>query len=156
MKNSIDLFQSNLLYKEVFNDIIQCNEVTREYGLKLSEKDIKEIIDTRNIALQKSGRIEFNGQIINKIITSFCDSPYISQYNYSETINELVEIFYNYKNETLDYISDDELIEIMKENFDNYCQGSLEILEGKVLYKIAENIRNGLKDYTNLDNEKDW
>ncbi|WP_434293448.1 DUF6323 family protein [Clostridium botulinum] len=155
MKNSIDLFQSNSLKKQVFNDIIQCNEVTREYGLKLSEKDVKEIIDTRNIALQKSGRIEFNGQIINKIITSFCDSPYISQYNYSETINELVEIFYNYKNETLDYISDDELIEIMKENFDNYCQGSLEILEGKVLYKIAENIRNGLKDYTNLDNEKD-
>ncbi|APF27337.1 hypothetical protein NPD7_2417 [Clostridium sporogenes] len=155
MKNSIDLFQNNLLEKEVFNDIIQCNEVTREYGLKLSEKDVKEIIDTRNIALQKSGRIEFNGQIINKIITSFCDSPYISQYNYSETINELVEIFYNYKNETLDYISDDELIEIMKESFDNYCQGSLEILEGKVLYKISENIRYGVKDYTNLKNEKD-
>ncbi len=33
----------------------------------------------------------------------------------------------------------------MKEKFDNYCQGSLEILEGKVLYKIAENIRNGLR-----------
>ncbi|APH14843.1 hypothetical protein NPD5_1389 [Clostridium sporogenes] len=155
MKNSIDLFESNLLEKRVFNDIIQCNEATREYGLKLSEKDVKEIIDTRNIALQKSLRIEFNGQIINKIITAFCDSPYISQYNYSDTINELVEIFYNYKNETLDYISDDELIEIMKEKFDNYCQGSLEILEGKVLYKIAENIRNGFKDYTNLDNEKD-
>ncbi|EJP6472989.1 hypothetical protein NHI66_002306 [Clostridium botulinum] len=155
MKNSIDLFQSNSLKKQVFNDIIQCNEVTREYGLKLSEKDVKEIIDTRNIALQKSGRIEFNGQIINKIIVAFCDSPYISQYNYGETINELVEIFYNYKNETLDYINDDELIEIMKEKFDNYCQGSLEILEGKVLYKIAENIRNGFKDYTNLDNEKD-
>ncbi|EPY2303387.1 DUF6323 family protein [Clostridium sporogenes] len=155
MKNSIDLFQRNLLYKEVFNDIIQCNEVTREYGLKLSDKDVKEIIDTRNIALQKSGRIEFNGQIINKIITSFCDSPYISQYNYSETINELVEIFYNYKNETLDYISDDELIEIMKENFDNYCQGSLEILEGKALYRIANNIKSSFKDYTNLENEKD-
>ncbi|MBE6055588.1 DUF6323 family protein [Clostridium sp.] len=155
MKNSIDLFQNNLLEKEVFNDIIQCNELTREYGLKLSEKDIKEIIDTRNIALQKSGRIEFNGQIINKIITSFYDSPYISQYNYSETINELVEIFYNYKNETLDYISDYELIEIMKENFNNYCQGSLEILEGKALYKISENIRYGIKDYTNLENEKD-
>ena len=155
MKNSIDLFESNLLDKKVFNDIIQCNEITREYGLKLSEKDVKEIIDTRNIALQKSGRIEFNGQIINKIITAFCDSPYISQYNYGETINELVEIFYNYKNETLDYISDDELIEIMKENFDNYCQGSLEILEGRVLYKISENIRYGVKDYTNLKNKKD-
>jgi hypothetical protein len=155
MKNSIDLFTSNLLGKQVFNEIFQCNEVTREYGLKLSEEDVNEIINTRNIALQKSGRIEFNGQIINKIITAFCDSPYISQYNYGDTINELVEIFYNYKNETLDYISDDELIEIMKENFDNYCQGSLELLEGKVLYKIADNIRSGFKDYTNLDNEKD-
>lgn len=155
MKNSIDLFKHNLLERQVANEIIQCNEVTEKYGLKLSEKDVKEILDTRKIALQKNGRIEFNGQVINKIVIAFCDSPYISQYNYRDTINELVEIFYEYKNETLDYISDDELIEIMKENFDNYCQGSLEILEGKVLYRIANNIRSGFRDYRNLDNEKD-
>ena len=155
MKEIINLFESNLLEKQIFNDISKCNEFTTEYGLLLQEEDVKEIIKTRNIALEKSGRIEFNGQIINKIISTFCDSPYISQYNYSDTINELVEIFYNYKNETLDYISDDELIEIMKEHFDNYCQGSLELLEGKVLYIIADNIRNGVEDYTNIDNEKD-
>lgn len=155
LNNIINLFESNSLEKQVYNEIFKCNEVTTEYGLTLSEEDIKEIINTRNVALEKSGRIEFNGQIINKIIVSFCDSPYISQYNYSDTINELVEIFYNYKNETLDYISDDELIEIMKAHFNNYCQGSLELLEGKVLYKIADNIRNGIKDYTNLDSEKD-
>ena len=143
MKNSIDLFKNNLLEKKVFNEILECNEFTSEYGLKFSKEDVKEIISTRNEALQKSGRIEFNGQIINKIVTAFCDSPYISQYNYSD------------KNETLDCIGDDELIEIMKDNFDNYCQGSLELLEGKVLYKIADNIRNGIKDYTNLDNEKE-
>jgi len=155
MKDSINLFKNNLLNKQVSNEILQCNEITSEYGLKLSEEDVREIINTRNISLQKSGRIEFNGQIINKIITAFCDSPYISQYNYSDTINELVEIFYNYKNETLDYISDDELIEIMQEKFNNYCQGSLELLEGKVLYKIADNIRNGVRDYTNIYSEKD-
>lgn len=155
MNEIINLFGSNSLEKQVFNDIFKCNEFTMEYGLILNEEDVKEIVKTRNVALEKSGRIEFNGQIMNKIIRSFCDSPYISQYNYSDTINELVEIFYNYKNETLDYISDDELIEIMKEYFDNYCQGSLELLEGKVLYKIADNIRNGVKDYTNLDSEKD-
>ena len=155
MKKNINLFESNLLEKQAFNDIFRCNELTTEYGLMLHEEGVKEIIKTRNVALEKSGRIEFNGQIISKIIMTFCDSPYISQYNYSDTINELVEIFYNYKNETLDYISDDELIEIMKEYFDNYCQGSLELLEGKVLYKIADNIRRGVKDYTNLDNEKD-
>jgi uncharacterized protein YbcC (UPF0753/DUF2309 family) len=151
----INLFENNSLEKQVFDEIIECNEVTRDYGLKLNEEDVKEIIKTRNMALEKSGRIEFNGQIINKLIIAFRDSPYISQHNYSETINELVEIFYNYKNETLDFIGDEELIEIMKEYFDNYCQGSLELLEGKVLYKIADNIRNGVKDYTNLDSEKD-
>ena len=156
MKEIINLFESNLLEKQIFNDISKCNEFTNEYGLMLQEEDVKEIIKTRNIALEKSGRIEFNGQIINKIIMIFCDSPYISQHNYSDTINELVEIFYNYKNETLDYISDDELIEIMEDKFNNYCQGSLELLEGKVLYKIADNIRRGLKDYTNIDEEKDW
>ncbi|OOM05849.1 DUF6323 family protein [Clostridium saccharobutylicum] len=155
MNEIINLFGSNSLEKQVFNDIVKCNEFTMEYGLTLHEEDVKEILKTRNVALEKSGRIEFNGQIMSKIIRSFCDSPYLSQYNYSDTINELVEIFYNYKNETLDYISDDELIEIMKEYFDNYCQGSLELLEGKVLYKIADNIRNGVKDYTNLDSEKD-
>ncbi len=149
------IFQGSLLENNLLNEIIKCNEVTKEYGLKLNENDIKEIVKTRNIALERSGRIEFNGQIINKIIESFCDSPYISQYNYSETINELVEIFYNYKNETLDYIGDDELIEIMKEFFDDYCQGSLELLEGKVLYKISDNIRNGVKDYTNIYSEKE-
>ncbi|WP_102400726.1 DUF6323 family protein [Haloimpatiens massiliensis] len=155
MKNSIDLFKNNLLEKQFFNAVLKCNEFTSEYGLKLKEEDVKEIIKTRNMSLKNSARIEFNGQIITKIIIAFCDSPYISQYNYSDTINELVEIFYNYKNETLDYISDDELIDIMKEYFNNYCQGSLELLEGKVLYKIADNIRHGVKDYTNLDNEKD-
>ena len=155
MNEIINLFESNLLERQVFNDISKCNELTSEYGLILSEEDVKEIIVTRNVALEKSGRIEFNGQIINKINITFCDSPYISQNNYSDTINELVEIFYNYKNETLDYIGDDELIEIMKEYFDNYCQGSLELLEGKVLYKIADNIRRGVKDYTNLNSEKD-
>ena len=155
MENSIDLLKNCLSDKKVVNEILECNETTSEYGLKLSENDVKEIINTRNTALQKANRIEFNGQIITKIIESFCNSPYISQYNYSDTINELIEIFYNYKNETLDYISDDELIEIMEDKFNNYCQGSLELLEGKVLYKIADNIRNGVKDYTNIDEEKD-
>lgn len=155
MKKDIKLFENSLLDKEVFNEIIKCNYFTKEYGLKLTEKNIKEIMATRKESLNKFGRIEFNGEIVTKIIKRFCDSPYISQYNYSDSINELVEIFYNYKNETLDYIGDDELIDIMKTNFDDYCAGSMELLEGKVLYRIADNIRNGVKDYKKIIDEKD-
>lgn len=156
MDKQLISFENKLLESNIYDEIIKCNKKTNEYGLKLTDKDVKELINTRKIALNKSERLEFNGKIIDKIIINFCDSPYISQYNYSDTINELVEIFYNYKNETLDVIGDDELIEIMNENFDNYCQGSLELLEGKVLYMIAENIRNGVKDYKNIQAEKDW
>lgn len=156
MDTNLISLNNSLLNKVIYDEIISCNEKTYEYGLKLSEEDVKELINTRATALKRSGRIEFNGQIIDKIILSFCDSPFISQYNYGDTINELVEIFYEYKNETLDVISDDELINIMKENFNNICQGSIELLEGKILYKIAENIRNGVKDYTDISGDKDW
>lgn len=151
-----NFFSQNVLEKQVLHQILKCNDYTKEYGLTLNSKDVLEIINTRNIALNKAGRIEFNGEVITKIIKAFCNSPYISQYNYNDMINELVDIFYEYKNETLDYISDDELIEIMKDKFDNYCQGSLDLLEGKALYTVAENLKNGVKDYTNLNNEKDW
>lgn len=156
MKNSINLFKNGLLEKQVFSDILKCNEETSQYGLKLLEQEVGEIINTRNIAIKRNGRIEFNGEVISKIIKSFCDSQYISQCNYGRYINELVEIFYEYKNETLDYLSDDELIEIMKEKFNNYCEGSLEILEGTALYKIANNIKSGARDYTNIEDEKEW
>lgn len=116
--NEITRFFTNnsneLIETQVFNDIIGTNQLTKNYYLKLTDNDVKEIMKTRKIALKRSGRIEFNGEIITKLIENFCDSPYISQFNYSDTINELVEIFYNYKNETLDMIGDDELIEIMK------------------------------------------
>ena len=64
--------------------------------------------------------------IIDKLIKKFCDSPYINQENYAETVYKLVEIFYEYKNETMDLISDDELIELMKKFFDGIAGGDLE------------------------------
>ena len=39
--------------------------------------------------------------------------------------------------------------------FNNYCQGSIELLEGKALYRVAENVRMGLKDPFDISYEKD-
>lgn len=139
------------------NEIIKCNEFTEEYGLKLSLQDIKVIIESREEALSRNGRIEFGSGVVKKIIEKFCDSPYISQYNYLDTINELIDIFYYYKNETMDEISDDELIELMYKYFNSNCQGSLELLKGRELDKIADNIKYGIKDYLNIsDNMEEY
>ena len=64
-------------------------------------------------------------------------------YNYAETLHELTEIFYFYKNETLDLMSDDELIKFMKNSFDGKCQGSLELLSERELANMARNLRYG-------------
>jgi len=58
----------SITLKQAFAEIEQINKETLQYGLKLSEKDIKTIIETRNVALKSNGRVEFGGGIITKII----------------------------------------------------------------------------------------
>lgn len=122
--------------------IKNCNEYTAKYGLVLSNEQINNIIEKRKESLKENGRVEFRGGIIEKIIKEFCDSPYINQENYAQTIYDLIDIFYEYKNETLDLITDDDLITFMKKSFDGICQGDLEYLEGTVMYKMRENLLN--------------
>lgn len=146
------MFLSNLvLNQEAVNQIIEFNETTSEYGLTLSKNDATELVETRNEALSSNGRIEFGSGIINKIIYEFFDSPFMHQSDYANTLNELVETFYYFKNETLDKLSDDELISLMREYFDERCLGSVEMLKTRELELLAHNIRFGVEDFTNLD-----
>ena len=130
--------------------IIKINEKTYEYGLTLTYSDAVELIETRSISLSENGRVEIGSATIGKIIEAFCDSAFIIQQDYAETINQLVEIFYYIKNETLELISDDELIDLMKDYFENSCKGSLDLLKDRELEKMARNIRFGIDDYTNV------
>ena len=124
-------------------NIKKCNEYTSQYGLALSDNQINNLLERRKETLKEAGRIEFREGIIDKLIKEFCDSPYINQENYAETLYELIEMFYEYKNETMDLISDDELIGFMKKSFDGICQGDLEYLSGTVMYRMRENLLNG-------------
>ena len=124
-------------------NIKRCNEYTNQYGLELSDNQISNILEIRRETLKETGRIEFREGIIDKLIKEFCDSPYINQENYATTLYELIEIFYEYKNETMDLITDDELIAFMKKSFDGICQGDLEYLSGTVMYRMRENLLSG-------------
>ena len=101
------------------SNVMKTNETTEQFGLSLTEQDAKLILAERKNALAEQKRIEFGGGIVTKIIYEFCDSDYIHQSNYVETIIRLQEIFYLYKNEMHDEITDDELLHLMKEQFEN-------------------------------------
>ena len=117
-------------------NIKKCNEYTNKYGLILSDNQISNLLERRKETLKETGRIELRVGIIDKLIKEFCDSPYVNQENFAETLYELIEMFYEYKNEIMDLITDDELIEFMKKSFDGICQGNLEYLSGTILYKM--------------------
>lgn len=158
MSFEIMTIYSSLVEKQAVEEIEKCNDLTSRFGLTLSRADAVELVQTRSNALKSNGRVEFGGGVIDKLIREFCDSPYISMHNYAETLHDLTEIFYYYKNETLDLMSDDELIKFMKDSFDGKCQGSLELLSGRELANLAHNLRYGYPpDYCedSLEDEED-
>lgn len=137
-----------IMKEQAVLEVLKCNEETLQYQLTLSKEEAILLIDARRDALKATHRIEIGGGTINKLIEHFKDSPYISQYNYVSTISELIDTFYYFKNETLDEVSDDELIEMMKELFDQRCYGSIELLQGREMERIAHNVRFGEGDIT--------
>lgn len=144
-----------LLNQHVLTEIRKCNDFTINHGLQLSETDIHDLVEHRKEALERNGRIEFGGGVIQKIIMEFADSPYIYQDIYMETLTELQECFYYFKNESLEEMSDDELIHIMKKYFDDVCQGSLEFLNSSMLENYCRDIRYGANEYRDLNGYED-
>ena len=127
--------------------VIATNQVTEKFGLVLSEEDAKLLVNEKSESLKEQKRIEYGESILPKIIYEFCDSDYISQRNYVETIGRLQDIFFLYKNEMMDEISDDELLHFMKEQFETVCYGDLEYLESTRLDVFAQAIRAGYQGY---------
>lgn len=145
----------NIQNKLAVSEILECNKYTAKFGLALSQIEAQELIETRAEALVSNGRIEFGGGVIDKIIKEFCDSPFLYQGNYAETLHDLIETFYYFKNESLDGLSDDKLIFLMKKYFDSNCRGSIELLQNRELEAIARNIRFGFHDYEDIYDRDD-
>ena len=112
--------------------ILSCNAESGAYGLQLTRAQAAALCETRQQALQKSGRLEFQSGLLEKLIHTFCDSPYLTQETYEPLLQELVSLFYA-------------LLKIMKENFDGPCGGAPELLN-TVLQELVRWLRAG----------KDW
>lgn len=121
--------------------VLDMNQKTQQFGLVLTEQDAKLLVEARGEELRRQQRVEFGESILSKLIFTFCDSEYIFQDNYVETIIRLQEIFYIFKNETMDELTDDELLTFMRKQFENVCHGDLEYLEETCLSNFARAIR---------------
>lgn len=140
--------------KNQLQKVLDMNAKTERFGLSLTEKDARLLIARRMESLKEQQRVEFGEGILPKLIFTFCDSPYLDQGNYADTLAQLQEIFYLYKNESMDELSDDELLALMQEAFDGECQGSLDFLQETVLEKYARRIRSDGRSFFKGDFEE--
>lgn len=136
-----------LLQQHQLDNVLETNRTTERFGLVLTEQDAKLILEERKTALREQKRVEFGEGIAAKIIYEFCDSEYIDQSNYVDTIVRLQELFYLYKNEMQDEITDEELLHLMREQFELLCFGDLDYLEGTCLANFAQAVRAGYGGY---------
>lgn len=161
---NIGLILGKITRKEL--DLIEKSNVNiNKFGLTITREEAKEIIISKNETLKKYKRIEFSYGVTKKIIYIFSDSEYIDKNNYIDTIKDLVDIFYNFKNETEDKLTDDELLNFIREQFDDVCYGDLEYLRDTCLERFSKAVRDDSLDYIytqgkniyeNLSEEQRW
>ena len=136
--------------------VLETNQYTQKYGLTLSEEEARIIVAERKNTLKEQKRVEFGESILPRLIYEFCDSDYIDQNNYVETMIRLQEIFFLYKNEMLDELTDNELIHFMKEQFETVCYGDLDYLEETCLDVFAQAVRGGYKGYQRTEGRGEY
>ena len=136
--------------------VLKTNHFTQKYGLVLGKEDAALLAQERADVLRAQRRVEFGPGILPKIIYTFCDSPYIYQDNYCESLARLQEIFFQYKNEMMDELSDDELLAFMREQFDQVCCGDFGYLEGTCLDLFAQAVRAGYSGYEETEGKGEF
>lgn len=111
-------------------DLAVCNQATLPYGLRLTEAQMRGLSERRGDALRATGRVEFGRGVLRDLVLGFCDSPFLMQDSYEETIAGLQDVFYRRKedSEAQEALADDDLIEALREAFDHEAAGSLEVL----------------------------
>lgn len=134
---------ASLAKKQNAEALLALNEKTAEYGLSLTEAQAASLAETQSAELKKAGRIELGVGMAEKLVLAFCDSPYLNAANYEQTLHELFECFYAFKNETSDVLSDKTLLIFMRNAFDHVCGGSTEQLSGTVLPDLARHLNLG-------------
>lgn len=131
--------------------LLAANADTAPHGLVLTEAEARAVVEAQQVSLMSAGRLDFSGTLPAKIARAFCDSPYIHQADWAETISALIDLFYDIKNtydasdtagRTAYALADDALLARMRRWFDDPACGSLARL-GDLLQAMAERLRWG-------------
>lgn len=120
----------------------------RDTGCNLSNREVEEVVRTEAACLAENGRICFGEGASALLIRAFSDSAYFTG-NVANTLMDLVESFYEMRDDLPAQVTDQEIVEALRDCFDGEAAGdvglalslskdSLSSCEGIRAYGIAD------------------
>ena len=91
------------------------------------------MVHAESVLCRDGERIRLGGSAAVLLAEAFCRSSYLSQQEYASTLLQLLDIFYTAKEESLELIGDEELVQLLFAWFEHRCGGSLELLQSREL-----------------------
>ena len=141
---SLSLYQAQLM--AAAQQLSRLNEVSERYGLTLTDAEIQTLAKAHLETLQTTGRLELGESLLPRLAYAFCDSPYINRSEYLDTLLALQELFYTFKNECDDALTDEELIEALRKVFNRKAHGSLSYLENLTVSDLYRALNGSAED----------
>ncbi len=111
-------------------------KVAREVGLVLTTQEIEMIARTEEESLTESGRICFGEGASTHLMHAFASSPYLDA-DIARVLSELVEAFYEIREDAPAQISDCEIIEALHNNFEGETSGDARLTLSLVRESIS-------------------
>lgn len=154
MENRTEYALAHRAQEQFLEELRAVNETSARFGLRLSEAGMREIARARVQALSEHGRVELGPSAVRAIADGFCDSPFLLQEDYEATLLELVDAFYYFKNACAEQLTDEELIQAMRERYDAF-DGSVEAVVGTTMEALCRAVRLGEAQEEEADESED-
>lgn len=157
-KSLLTLFNSQFSpYENDEKEMISLANAGDINGITLTKEDVTLIIQTKKNALAQTGRFEFGKSPYEMLLRAFADSPYITSSDAGTVIAELIQFFYELKNECDDAMTDEELTDKMKNTFNGAAAGSAEMLRDIIETEIRQErqINSAADSFAYAEDEND-
>ena len=132
---------SQIQLRAAAQELESCNKVTQRHGITLSPADIQTLVVGRVDALQETERVEFGRGVAKDLVLAFSSSVYVAQSSFVQTVLELQDLFYLFKNESDEQIPDDDLIATMRSLYDDVAQGDMQRLTEALFDGLGRHLR---------------
>lgn len=119
-------------------EIIELNKDVKK-DIIITYENAIELINNKNNYLKNIGRIDLSNNIIQNIILTFKDSPYIDKENYMEIFSSLIETFIYYESVFERKLTSEEILNYLKNEF-NKNEGSIELLNSISFERLCDKV----------------